>query len=349
MTSRLRVDLAALTANYRTYQEAGGTAREVGAVVKADAYGLGAHTVSSALAAAGCKRFFVATAVEGRQLRESLPDATIYVFEGAHQANAGILVSAGLIPVINHAAQLQAWQAHRKLAIAVQVDTGMSRLGFTPDVQPGVFEGFQINLLLTHFACADTPEHPLNKAQIQRFDAVAGQFPGVPTSIGNSAGWLLGTRFQGDVGRPGIGLYGANPYDSRDVALARVARFEGRVLQVRTVAAGQSIGYGATATAREDLTVAIVGVGYADGVPRKLSHRGCFAFKNQRCPILGRISMDLTAVDISACSEPPGLDDWLECFGEEVSINEVAAWAETISYEVLTGIHPRVERQYQEA
>jgi len=345
--SRLRVDLAALQANYRLFHSTG-REKAVGAVVKADAYGLGAARVASALSAAGCRHFFVATAAEGADLRTALPEEHIYVFEGATTDNVATLVAARLIPVVNDEHQLARWQPHRARPVAVQIDTGMSRLGFSRDLEPTALAGFDVCLLMSHFACADEPEHPQNRVQRGRLDELVRRFPGIPTSFGNSAAALTGQAAESDVARPGIGLYGGNPFSDRAHGLKTVARFEGSVLQLRSVQPGEGVGYGMTAVAKALMRLAIVGMGYADGVPRLLSNRGSFAWGGVRCPIVGRVSMDLTAVDVSGCPKPPQPGDWMECFGDSVSVDEVADWAETISYEILTGIRPRATRLYEQ-
>ena len=323
--SRLTVDLDALAANYRVFRAR--SEDGVAAVVKADAYGLGMASVSRRLHEEGCRRFFVATEEEGLALRRELPrDCEIYVFSGEVSAQ-------GLIPVANQPSQL------RPGPVAVHVDTGMHRLGFVPGEVP---EDIDVRLLLTHLACADTPDHPQNAIQLKRFEAVAARFPGVPVSIGNSAGILNGVR---GMGRPGIGLYGGNPYSDRDNPMRCVATLEGQVLQVRRVRAGESVGYGGTARLERDAVVAVVGAGYADGVPRLLSNRGAVAIRGNRAPILGRVSMDMTHVE--ATDVALGRGDWVEFFGPTVSVDEVARWAQTIAYEVLTGVGARAERRYR--
>lgn len=322
--ARLTVDLDALAANYRMF---GARARDgVAAVVKADAYGLGMRPVAERLAAEGCSRFFVATEAEGLALRETLPaDRDIFVFSGEVSA-------AGLVPVANQPSQLGMGP------VAIHVDTGMQRLGFAPEDVPNHAD---VVLLLTHLACADTPDDPMNAVQLERFEAVAARFPGVPVSIANSAGILNGVR---GIGRPGIGLYGGNPFSGRNNPLRCVATLEGQVLQVRRVRAGESVGYGASRVVTRDTNVAVVGAGYADGVPRLLSNRGEVAVRGVRLPILGRVSMDLTQVDATDVAIERG--EWVEFFGPTVGVDEVAASSETIAYEVLTGIGRRVERRY---
>jgi len=323
--ARLIVDLDALAANYRKFRDnaSGGSA----AVVKANAYGLGMAPVARRLAAEGCRQFFVATDAEGRELRRILPNVEIFVF-------SGVVEGEGLIPVANHAAQIRAGP------VALHVDTGMHRLGFD---DPGeIPSGTEVRLLMTHLACADTPDHPLNEEQLARFQALAARFPGVPTSIANSAAILTGVE---GIGRPGIGLYGGNPYTTQENPMRCVATLEGEVLQVRKVVAGASVGYGASHVTGRDTTIAVVGMGYADGLPRALSNCGQAAFKTIRAPIIGRVSMDLTLVDVTDLpSVEPG--DWIEFFGRSIGIDEVAAWADTISYEILTGVGNRVLRMY---
>ncbi len=345
MRGRLHVDLAALAANYRAFSSAAeASGATAGGVVKADAYGLGAASVAATLYSEGCAEFFVATVEEGAALRAILPEAVIYVFEGATAATAEALAVNDLVPVLNHRGQLEAWRAYRERPAAIHLDTGMNRLGFASDVDAGQFAGMNVSLLLTHLACADLPDDPMNADQVQRFRRAAGSFPGVRTSIGNSAGILADPSRCGDLGRPGVGLYGGNPFSDRGNPMRRVAALEGQVLQVRDCPAGSSLGYGATYVAPADLRVAVVGLGYADGLPRLISGRGCAAVGGRRCALLGRVSMDLTLVDVTGLEVQAG--DWVEMFGDTVSVDEVAGWAETIAYEILTGIGDRVERVY---
>jgi alanine racemase len=344
LTARLRIDLGALVANYALFQRAArpGVA---GAVVKADGYGLGAPPVVRALWSAGCRDYFVATVAEGVALRAELPDAIIYAFEGARHDSVLDLLSAGLIPVLNHAGQLDTWRRTAGgQAAAVHVDTGMHRLGFPPDVTSSDFRGVRVALLMTHLACADDPDHPMNRRQLERLSQVRESFPGVPVSIGNSAGVLGGPELTGDLGRPGIGLYGGNPYLGAPSPVRPVVTLEGQIIQLRQVAAGESIGYGATYTARTPMQVAVVGLGYGDGLPRLLSNRGEAALGGRRCPIVGRVSMDLTVIDVTAAEA--SVEDRVEFFGPTVLVDEVAAWAETIAYEILTGLGRRPVREF---
>ncbi|MEZ5553079.1 MAG: alanine racemase [Pseudomonadales bacterium] len=363
MPGRLIVDLDALAANYQRFRAA---APEVGAAVKADAYGLGVGPVAERLRHSGCRSFFVATAAEGVRLRQILCPApaagldsrqgplsatgcAIYVLEGPLPETLDALVAADLVPVVNHQGQLDLWRPLRSRPIAVHVDTGMARLGYSPDIQSGQFAGFDLCLLMTHLACADTPDHPQNRAQVQAFRAVAAQFPGVRTSMGNSPGWLTGEATRGDLGRPGIGLFGGNPFTDRANPMDPVVRFEGQVLQRRRLPAGSAVGYGATAVTGRITETAVLGIGYEDGVKRALAQQGAMAVGGHRVPFLGRISMDFTVVDITDCLAQGGsveVGDWVECFGLDISVDEAAAWAGTIAFEMFTGIGNRVTRHY---
>ncbi len=367
MSARLRVNRSALAENFRMYRAASGG--RCGAVVKANGYGLGLAETASVFARLGCEHFFVANALEGVALRaaltelgvfrgathdarrgesaqqNALPEPRVYILEGVRPDTAHLLAEAGLLPVINHEEQLAAWAPQRHLEIAVHVDTGMNRLGFTPDVAADTFAGFHVNLLMTHLACADEPEHPLNEMQLRRFETAAQNFPGIATSIGNSAGTLLGRRYQGGLVRPGIGLYGGNPWSSRANPVRPVATLEAPVLQVRTLRPGDTVGYGGTWRSEDLRRLAVLGIGYADGLPRRLSNRGQAVVRGKRCPIVGRVSMDLTILDVTDCDVQPG--DWAELFGPQLPINEVARAADTIAYELLTGIAARVARIHE--
>lgn len=321
-------------------------------MVKADGYGLGAAAAARVLAALGCERFFVAATDEGRRLRAALPGLggrSIYVLSGPTDADdAGAQAGLGLIPVVNDARQLDLWRPHRRLPAAVHVDTGMNRLGFAAQrVDPADFTGFNLDLVLSHPACGDTPEHPLNAIQRRRCEEVAALFPGVPASFTSTAGAITGAGPGGDIARLGIGLYGGNPFADRPNPVVPVATFEAPVLALREAAAGDTVGYGGTvldAPAR----LATVGAGYADGIPRRLSGRGAVAAGGRRLPIVGRVSMDLVTVDATAAGDLRE-GDLVEVFGAAIPVDEVATLAGTIGYEILTGVGPRVERRYRAA
>lgn len=342
--ARVRIDLDALASNYRLFQSR--AKGEVGAVVKANGYGLGAASVVDRLITEGCRSFFVATLEEALALTPQ-ENAEIYVFEPPlNQGGIKETLDAGCIPVINDAIQLDVAQKESMQRVAVHIDTGMERLGIPfQSVDVHQLRSANLCLLMTHLACADDPDDPFNVVQVERFRHVAGQLAGVRTSIGNSAGTLSGEQFQGDLARPGIGLYGANPFSKRENPTSIVATCEARVLSIRDVEAGSSIGYGRTYTSQESTRIAVVGIGYADGVPRILSNRGNFAFGDTFLPIRGHVSMDLTQLDASKCPNLK-IGDWVEFFGKHIDCDDVAKSANSLGYEFLTGLGKRVERVY---
>jgi len=344
VTSRLTVDLGAVAANYRTLCAAAGPAR-CAAVVKADGDGLGASEISRRLRTEGCTDFFVADVYEAGRLRPAIPDCALYVFAGATPASVEALVAANAIPVLNHAAQLDCWRG-RGPAV-VHVDTGMHRLGFAPDdVRAHDFADVDVVLLLTHLACADEPDHPLNRVQLDAFSTVTARFPGVPTSVGNSAATLTGGGWSGDLARPGIALYGSNPYADRANPMLPVATLEAEVLQLREVGAGAPVGYGASWIARGPRLIATVGAGYSHGIPRLLSNLGEAYVHGRRVPYVGRVSMDIVTLDVTDMAGLIGVGDWVELVGPEITVDEVAALSRTLGYEVLTGLGARVPRRY---
>jgi alanine racemase len=350
-TGALSIDLGAIARNYRYLGELAAPA-ECAAVVKADAYGLGVEPVARRLAREGCSKFFVATLAEAEQLRLLVPDASIYVFDGVIGAEADALVAARAIPVLNSLEQIERWGARGPAVL--HVDTGMTRLGLaTAEVQqlaaePARLRGLSVQYVLTHLACADEPGHPLNRSQLARCDHLRAQLPPAPTSIGNSAAIFIDELHRGDLVRPGIALYGGNPFVDRANPMAPVVTLSGRILQIRQVDEGLTVGYGATYGVAPPTRLAVVGVGYADGYPRILGNRGSAAIAGRHVPVVGRVSMDLITVDVS--NVPPAesrVGDWVELIGTEIGIDKVAAAANTISYEILTGLGKRLHREYR--
>lgn len=349
----LTVDLDALARNYRTLREAAPNST-CGAAVKANAYGLGVAPVVGRLWGEGCRHFFVATLQEGIELRALLPGARVFVFEGANESTAAGVIGADLIPVLNSIEQIRRWStAGSGRPAAIHVDTGMSRLGLTDAEvrevrRSGLLDGIRLQYALTHLACAAAPADPLNARQVQDFADLLALLPAVRTSIGGSAGILLGPEFQGDLVRPGIALFGGNPFAEGGSPMEPVVTLEGVVLQTRTVTRQQTVGYGATHTVRSGARLATVGVGYADGYPRALGNRGVAFAAGTEVPVIGRVSMDLITLDVSGLSPArvqPG--DYVELLGHHVLLDDLARNAGTIGYEILTGLGSRWQRRYR--
>ena len=349
---RLTVNLDALAGNFHKLRTAG-LPGECGAVIKANAYGLGVGPVARRLLAEGCERFFVASSGEGAELRGILPEADIYVFEGALPGREDGLLSASLTPVLNSIEQIERWRkAAPSSRCVVHIDTGMSRLGLSAAEVEQVaaarlLDALDVEYVITHLACADEPSHPLTGEQIERFDALRAKLPQAKTSIGSSPGILLDASCRGDLVRPGIALYGANPFVSGDNPMETVATLEGMILQVREVIEPVTVGYGASYTANPPARLATVGAGYADGYPRALGNRGVAFLAGREVPVVGRVSMDLITLDVSGIPpeqvQPGG---YVELVGPNVPLDDVARAAGTISYEILTGLGRRWERRY---
>lgn len=339
----LTVDLGALARNFHTLQSLTGV--PVNPVVKADGYGLGAAAVAKRLMAEGARTFFVARATEGVALRGALgTEPVIYVLDGCHGGSATAIKAANLRPVLNQPAQLEAWNAAGGGACGLQLDTGMNRLGFRLEDAPEPFEG--LALVMTHLACADEPANPMNRAQRDAYAAAVTRYPGVTRSFANSGGCFLGPDFAFDAVRPGISLYGGGPEGRPDDRIAPVATLSAQIVQVRDVPAGETVGYSQGYRAERPIRVATCGAGYADGVMRSNSPRGQVWVAGELRPILGRVSMDVLAVDVTGLDVARG--DAVEIFGVNRLIDDAATAAGTISYEMLTSITPRVPRVYRD-
>ena len=331
MQALLHVNLHAVVANWRRLRVVHGA--EVAGVLKANGYGLGAVEVGRALMAAGCRHFFVANLAEGLALRAALgPGAMVAVLNGFEGP-------ADVWPVVNNLAA-----AHAAVGpVLLHVDTGMARLGL--DVtELAALPPLDVRYVMTHLACADEPAHPLNALQRQRFAAVRAMFPGVPTSFANSSGIFLGEGFGSDLARPGAALFGINPTPGRPNPMRCVLRLEAPIIQLRDVPAGTPVGYGATWVAPRDSRIATVAAGYADGYPRSLSDRGVGVLAGRPVPVVGRVSMDLTAFDVTGV--PAALGDMLTLIGPDNPPDMLAERAGTIGYELLTTLGSRFRRIY---
>lgn len=345
-SATLSIDLDAIAANWRALDRASASGVQTAAVVKADAYGLGANRVAGALAAAGARRFFVANAEEGTSLRQALGEGPQICLLSGHMAgDAEAIRTRDLTPVLNSVEQitrqLEALPGH---AFAVHLDSGMNRLGLEEAewdaVAPFVLEAGP-ELLMSHLACADDPDHPLNEAQLAAFLAMT-EGTGLPRSLAATGGLMLGRRYHFDLTRPGIGLYGGLPYE----AAIPVVALSLPVIQTRTVARGETVGYNCTWQADAPRLLATLGAGYADGMLRTLSNRAMLWDGDTPCPLVGRVSMDLVTVDISHLARVP---ETLDLIGPQQGIDALASRAGTIGYEILTGLGARLSRHYAQA
>ncbi|MFN3260103.1 MAG: alanine racemase [Pikeienuella sp.] len=351
--ARLTIDLAAIVANWRAL--AAMSRGETGAVVKADAYGLGAARVAPALMAAGARSFFVALAEEGAALRAALgPLPRIFVFSGIMPGEAPLIRAANLIPLLNSRAQALEAKAlaaslGRPLSVGLQLDTGMNRLGLEPAdlsallAAPDGLAGLDLALVMSHLACADEPDHPMNAAQREAFRAMTAHpvLSRVPRSLGATGGVLLGPDFHYDMTRPGVGLYGGLPF-----AEARpVVTLEAPIVQVREVAEGEAVGYGAAWRADAPRRIATISVGYADGLHRALSAGFTAWLGAAPLPSAGRVSMDLITLDATQCPEARD-GAFVTLLGPGQGVDDLAAKAGTIGYEILTSLGARYARRY---
>ena len=343
----LTIDLMAIVENYRLLQSQVQPA-EVAAVVKADAYGMGAKQVSQALVAAGCKAFFVAHVEEAAELRPCLPTATIFVLNGFAQTQSTAFASHKLSPVISSPPHLEAWlKSGLATPYALHVDTGMSRLGFSNDDLVSFANLAKPALVMSHLACSDDPGELKNRDQLLTFKAMAKRFPTAWTSLAASGGCFLGPDYSFDLVRPGIALYGGNPRKSGENPMRGVATLTAPLLQVRSIDRGDSVGYGATYVASGARRLGIAALGYADGLMRSLSNRGHGLISGIKCPIVGRVSMDLVTLDVTECSNAmvqPGAP--VEFIGPNQPIDELAKAAGTLPYEIFTRLGARVIRHY---
>ncbi len=346
--ARLTIDLDAIAANWRALDALSAPRVETAAVVKADAYGLGADLVAPALAAAGVRSFFVALAEEGAALRRALgPGPAIHVFAGLMPGDAPTCRACDLVPCLDSAAQMAAFaELLPGRPCALQLNSGMNRLGLDPGelaAAADLLPRLAPVLAISHLACADEPDHPMNRHQAAAFAALAAGLPGLRLSLAATGGILLGADYHFGLTRPGIGLYGGLPF----AAARPVVTLALPVIQVRELAPGEAVGYGAAWTAPRRARIATVAAGYADGLPRALGGSGLALFAGATaCPLVGRVSMDLITVDVTGLAEVP---DHLEILNEHQTIDDLAQAAGTIGYEILTSLGGRYERVYKGA
>ncbi len=360
-TAVLHVDLAAIAANWQDLcrRAAPGTAA---AVVKADAYGLGAARVAPTLHAAGCRHFFTAHLTEALALRPLLPGAMLAALNGPPPGSERDHLAHDILPVLGALADIDRWTAFarslgRRLPALLHVDTGMHRLGLDAAglsvlaADPHRLDGLELRYILSHLLASERPDDPANAGQLNRFAAACAALPPAPRSLANSSGLFLGPRFASDLARPGAALYGINPTPGRANPMRLPARLHARILQVRDIAIGESVGYNGIWRALRPTRIATLGIGYADGWRRALSTGAPPVwpaspdFDGPPVALVGRVSMDLTTSDIT---DHPALaaGDWLELLGPRCPPEDLAAACGTNAYEILTGLSPRIARTY---
>ena len=342
--SLLTIDLDAIAANWRALARLADPA-EAAAVVKADAYGLGLAPVGRALAAAGARQFFVALASEALALRAALgPGPVIHCLAGLMPGDAAAFADAAIRPVLNAPEQV-AWAQGAGLDCALQLDTGMNRLGLEPvELTAAPLDGLRLTLVMSHLACSDTPDDPMNAAQRAAFLSMTAdpRLAGVPRSLAATGGTLMGPEYHFDLVRPGVGLYGGLPF----AAARPVVTLDVAVLQVRTVAAGEPVGYGAAWVAPAPARVATIAAGYADGLIRAMGGRVTAWHGDRALPAIGRVSMDLITLDATAAPDlRPG--DTVRLLGPHQGVDALAEAAGTIGYEILTSLGTRWPRRYE--
>jgi alanine racemase len=357
----LSVDLAAIAANWRGLRDAGradGRPVDCAAVLKADAYGTGATIVGPRLAAEGCRQFFVAHIDEGIALRGVVPEHPIYVLNGLLPGTESDFVQFRLTPVLNHLGQLNAWRAAAQryngpLDAVIHIDTGMHRLGLSPEEAQalasdrGRLRGLRLALLMSHLVVSEEPANPINSEQLSRFRNFVRTMPGAPASLANSSGIFLGPDYHFDLLRPGAALYGINPLPGQPNPMLSTVTLHARILQVRRIDALQTVGYGAAWRSARPSRVATIALGYADGYFRTLINRTHVHLAGRRVPVIGRISMDLVTVDVTdvpeAESQPGAL---IEILGPHLTADDLAEHARTNAYEVMTALGRRYARVY---
>lgn len=361
----LTIDLGALKSNYLKLKATAGGA-VCAAAVKGEGYGCGGREVVETLAAAGCEVFFVAQLSEAAAIRTAAGAATIYVLNGLAPGAAPTFQALDARPVLGNLEEIEEWagfcrERGKKLPAALHVDTGINRLGLTAaDVEilsnaPDALSDFECTLIMSHLARADEPANPMNAEQVARFDALRALLPAAPASLANSGGTLNGPTYHYDLVRPGVALYGGNPLADAPNPMTPVVTLEARVMQVRDVEAGETVGYGATWTADRPSRIALIPVGYYDGYSRALSTTNTSGatrvwIGDRFAPLVGRVSMDMITVDVTDIpAEGVRRGTKVELIGPHISVDDVARWAGTIPYEVLTSLGARYARVYKNA
>ena len=363
-TGIVTVDLPQIADNWRALSRLTGPA-QCGAVVKANAYGLGSDRIIPTLAKAGCKTFFIATPDEAEQARAKAPNATIYALDGVLPGSAEDFARLGIRPVLSSLSEVELWAKlckarSQKLAAGLHIDTGLNRLGLPArDTRRLASDAtlranFELTLVMSHLACADNPSDPKNRDQLLAFETLSALFPGTPRSLAASDGLMLGPTFHFDVVRPGYALYGGQASVANPAPVAPAVTVSARILSVTDVAPGESVGYSATWRAKRPSRIATIAAGYADGIPRSASAPdgrpgGQVLIGDALAPIVGRVSMDLITVDVTdlaAGAAVPG--SFAALIGPGLTVEDAGYQAATIGYEILTRLGARFERVYRE-
>jgi alanine racemase len=354
----LTIDLGAVAANWRLLRDRLSGA-ECGAVIKADAYGLGLKPVVETLWRAGCRSYFVALTSEGVALREVLPQAEIFVLQGLAAGEEADMVGQRLVPVLNTSDEIALWRAHARtrggapLPGAIMFDTGMSRLGLEPAEARALasnlsaLDGIALTCLMSHLVVAEERDNPITARQLADFNALRRLYPPARASICNSSAAFLGREYALDLARPGAAIFGLAPIAGEPNPMRPVVTLRGRILQVREIDSPRTVGYGATHRATAPMRVATVAVGYADGYLRSLSSRGSGLLGENRVRVVGRVSMDLITFDVTGVpAQLARAGEFIELIGARHTPDDLAAEAGTIGYEILTGLGRRYHRQY---
>jgi alanine racemase len=358
---QLSIDLGALARNWRALDKVSAGALTA-AVVKADAYGTGIEMASKALHAAGARFFFVATPDEGMAVRAAVPDAHIFVLYGLYPGAANLYIRQNLMPVLSSMSMLDEWLAkclerNEAYPSAFHFDTGINRIGFRLNEAGMVRErieklGYAPQMIMSHLACADQPTHEKNRTQLALFGSVMSQFPGIPASLANSAAMMTGRDYHFQMVRPGIALYGGRAVNGRKNPMQPVVTLHVPILQVTEGRTGETVGYGATYTLNRNSRLAVLGYGYADGYFRSMSGTNArpgskVVIRGKACPVVGKISMDLTVVDVTELgSDLPMPGEGAEVLGTHIGVDDQADAGGTIGYEVLTSLKGRYNRIY---
>ena len=359
----LTIDLGAVARNYSTLRDRLGGVACAG-VVKGNAYGLGVAEIAPVLARQGCEKFFVATLDEAIELRGLLPDVKIPVLNGVMAGSEALFADHDLLPVLNDLDQIERWAALSRLRggepleAIVHMDTGMCRLGLPPEetrrlaAEPQRLDGLRLILVMSHLISAEEPDNPLNPAQRATFDELRAGLPQAPASFANSSGIFLGPEYHYDLARPGVSLYGVNPTPTKPNPMAEVFSLHSKIIQVRDVDRPQTVGYGAAHQVAAQARIATVPVGYADGYLRSLSddkvrERAFAAIGDVRVPVVGRVSMDLITLDVTALRPDQAVAGTeVQLIGGACPIEEIAARGGTIAYEIINLLGPRLQRRY---